>query len=119
MTAKTAPPAVSVVMVPGEWRPTGLQELLVDAAVLDAERAEVAFTAWVAATGFDRVDAGSFRLLPLVAQRFESLGLDGPWSAHLRGVLRRSWVDNQVTLHATLPALDTLQSAGIEVVAFK
>jgi len=32
------------------------------------------------------------------------LGIDGPWSAHLRGILRRSWYENQVMLHATLPA---------------
>lgn len=119
MTQARAVPSVRTVETPGTWRPTALQELLLDAALGDRERAAAAFAEWVAATGFDDVDGGSFRVLPLVATRFEELGITGSWSAHLRGVLRRSWYENHVMLHATLPAIDELQRAGIDVVVLK
>jgi len=112
-------PAVTVATTPGTWRPTVLQELVLDAALSEGARAEAAFAEWVEATDFDDVDGGSYRVLPLVAARFEQLGIAGSWSAHLRGILRRSWYENQVMLHATLPAVDALQAAGIDVVVFK
>ena len=103
----------------GSWRPTELQELVLDAALSGADRAEAAFSRWAATTAFDDVDGGSFRLLPLVAQRFDELGITSRWSARLRGIRRRSWLENQVMLQATLPTVDVLQSVGVDVVVFK
>src|SRR5215211_5724831 len=119
MTQDRAIPAVRLAGTPGTWRPTALQELVLDAALADHARADAAFTDWAAATGFDALDAGSFRVLPLVAQRFEQLGVTGPWSAHLRGILRRSWYENQIMLNATLPAIDVLHAAGIDTIVLK
>ena len=119
MTETHAVPAVTMTMMPGTWRPTEAQELVLDAALADPVRAEAAFEQWVTLTGFDEVDAGSYRLLPLVSARFEQLGITGPWSAHLRGILRRSWYENQLMLRGTLPAVDLLQAAGIDVIVLK
>ena len=119
MTARDAVPAVSTIAGPGGCWPTPLQELLLDAALMDRDRALEAFAEWVAATGFDEIDSGTFRMLPLAAHNFNRLGITNKWSAHLRGTLRRTWYENQVMLHAALPAVDVLQSAGIDVVVFK
>jgi hypothetical protein len=115
----SAVPAVRMTMTPGGWHPTEIQELVLDAALGEPDRAVAAFEQGVAATDFDDVDAGSFRILPLVATRFDSLGITGEWSAHLRGILRRSWYENQLVVHRTVPAVDALQAAGIDVIALK
>ena len=119
MTTTTAVPQIRTVAGPGGCWPTHLQELVLDAALGDLDQAVAAFSEWVVATGFDEVESGSFRVLPLVEHNFEQLGITNEWSAHLRGILRRSWYENQVMLHATLPAVDVLQAAGIDVVVFK
>jgi hypothetical protein len=119
MTQTQPVPSVTTTMRAGTWRPTALQELVLDAALAAPEPAVAAFDEWVDVTDFDDVDAGSFRLLPLVAARFESDGITGPWSAHLRGILRRSWYENQLLLHGALPAADALQERGIDVVVLK
>jgi hypothetical protein len=119
MTEARSVPSIRTVSAPGTWRPNPLQDLVLDAALGDRDRAASAFARWVAATGFDDVERGSFRVLPLVAAHFDRLDITGPWSAHLRGILRRSWYENQVLLHATLPAVDALQGVGIDVALLK
>jgi hypothetical protein len=114
-----AVPAVRMTMTPGGWRPNDIQELVLEAALGEPDRALAAFDQWVAATDFDDVDAGSYRILPLVATRFDALGITGDWSAHLRGILRRSWYENQLVVHRTVPAVDALQASGIDVIALK
>jgi hypothetical protein len=118
-SARSAVPWVSTTDDGGSWQPTPLQALLLDAAFGNRARAERAFDDWAAVTGFDDVDTGSFRLLPLVGHHLEQLGVTNSWSAHLRGILRRSWYENQVMQHATLPAVDALLAAGVDVVVFK
>jgi hypothetical protein len=119
VTATDSVPVISTIPGPGGCLPTPLQELLLDAALGDRDQASAAFGEWVAATAFEEIDYGSFRLLPLAAHNLERLGIATTWSAHLRGALRRSWYENQVMLHAALPAVDVLQSAGIDVIVFK
>ena len=119
MIGNPAVPSVSTVATAGTWRPTEVQETLLEAALGDGAPAEAAFSRWVATTGVDDVDAGSLRILALVARRFEQRGITTPWSALLRGILRRSWYENQVVLHTTLPAVDVLHAAGIDVAVLK
>ena len=119
MTTTNPVPAVSIVSGPGGCWPTHLQELVLDAALGDRDQAGSAFAEWVAASGFDEIETGSFRVLPLVAHNLEQHGINTEWSQQLRGILRRSWYENQVMLHATLPAVDTLHAAGIDVVVLK
>lgn len=119
MTATGAVPAVRTVATPGTWRPTALQELLLDAALGEGEHAAAAFSEWAAHTGFTEIDKGSFRVLPLVAHRIEATGTSSPWLGHLRGILRRSWLEIQLMLQATVPAIDALGDAGIDVVVLK
>ncbi len=115
----SAVPAVRMTMTPGTWRPTEVQELVLTAALDRPDRAVAAFDRWVATTDFDDVDAGSYRILPLIATRFDALGITSEWSAHLRGILRRSWYENQLLVHRTVPAVDALQAAGIDVITLK
>jgi hypothetical protein len=110
---------VKMTMQAGTWRPTSLQALVLDAALQPRERAVSSFQRWVDLTRFDDVDSGSYRVLPLVAARFEELDVSEPWSLHLRGILRRSWYENQLVVHGTLPAVDALHEAGIDVIVMK
>jgi hypothetical protein len=120
MTTARPTPGVRLVRAPGTWHPTPLQELLLDAALdEDPGRAESAFERWVDRNGFDAFDAGSYRVLPLVAHRAASFVGQSRWSGHLRGVLRRSWFENQIVLHNGLRAVDVLQRSGLAVVVFK
>jgi hypothetical protein len=119
VTEVRAVPSVRTHLEEGTWHPSPVQELLLDAALGDADRAVESFSEWVSITRFDDVDAGSYRLLPLVAARFEELGISESWSLHLRGILRRSWYENQLVVHGTLPAVDALHDAGIDVIVMK
>ncbi len=103
----------------GGWRPTDVQALVLDAAFAEPAVAERAFARWEAITGFDDVDQGSFRLLPLVAHRFHELGIESAKPAVLQGVLRRSWFEVQMTLAETMPAVDALLAAAVDVLLFK
>jgi hypothetical protein len=119
VSANDVVPAVWTTAAAGTWLPTPLQEVLIDAALGDGAQALAAFSEWAAQTGLDGIDRGSFRLLPLVAHRVEPLETTSQWSAHLRGILRRSWLENQLVLQATVPALDVLRDAGIDVIVLK
>lgn len=98
------------------WQPTPEQELLVAVAFGDRDRASEAFGQWLRATGFDVIDDESFQVLPLVAHHLDELGVETPETPRLRGILRRNWLEHQMVLRATVPALEALQAAGIAVV---
>jgi hypothetical protein len=108
-----------MVATAGTWRPTALQEVLLHAALGEGAQAWAAFAEWVAQTRFEEVDGGSYRVLPLVAHQIEDFATNSRWSERLQGILRRSWLANQVMLHATVPAIDVLRDAGIDVVVLK
>ena len=98
------------------WQPTPEQELLVAVAFGDHDQASEAFERWVAATGFDVIDDESFQVLPLVAHHLDELGVETPQTPRLRGILRRNWLEHQMVLQTTVPALEALQAAGIDPV---
>jgi hypothetical protein len=103
----------------GGWHPTDVQALVLDAAFAEPATAARSFARWEEITGFDDVDEGSFRVLPLVAMRLRELGITSARPAVLQGLLRRSWFEVQMTLAETLPAVDALQGAGVDVMLFK
>ena len=94
--------------------PTALQlELLrvslwpVDAAVRHWQRLRSGFV-------LDDVwDADTYRLLPLVHRRLVALGVDDPVLPRLKGVHRREWYRNRVTVSRLAPVLERLERAGV------
>ncbi|MEX1018197.1 MAG: nucleotidyltransferase family protein, partial [Litorilinea sp.] len=71
----------------------------------------------------DLVDLGSFRLLPLVyhnlRQTIDADGQEVPHLGRLRGIHRRTWVENQVRFRACVQILEDFEAAGIPTLLLK
>src|SRR5262249_54557182 len=98
---------------------TPTQELLLRAALLDGPEAEGAFEAWQARVDLAQIDAGSFRLLPLLYANLTRLGIRSPLSARLRGIHRQAWYRNQVLFRRGAETLRALEGAGIPTLLLK
>jgi len=60
-----------------------------------------------------------YRLLPAVYANLRATGTDDPDLALMKGLYRRSFYENRMMLHHTLPAFDALRAEGIEPVVVK
>jgi hypothetical protein len=58
-------------------------------------------------------DHATYRLLPLVHRRLVALGVDDPVLPRLKGLHRREWYRNRVTVARVAPVLQRLEGAGI------
>lgn len=104
----------------GTLWPSPDQERLLKAALLDGEAAIPAFRAW--RQGFDpEAELGYplLRLLPLVWQNLQRLGVDDPIMGRLKGVYRRFWCENQALFFAMRPVLRQLRADGVELLMLK
>ena len=102
----------------GCW-PTELQELLLKAALFDGDAACQAYRDWQAQGGLERLDAGSYRLLPLVGHNLERYGFEHKEMGTLRGLRRKTWCENRLLFARLAPAVAMLQQAGISVLVLK
>ncbi len=104
----------------GRSRPSAEQELLLRAALLPGPAAGEAWSAWRAVVDLnDKIDDGSFRLLPLVCRNLERAGVEADDLARLRGVYRQTWLRNQVVVHRVAPVLRAFNAAGIQTMLLK
>jgi hypothetical protein len=105
---------------PGCW-PDREQELLLRAAVLPPARALPAWREWTRHFDIaeDRIDVGSYRLLPKVYRNLRGQLQDDPQRARLEGLYKRNWYASQLAFEACAKALQALQAAGIEPVLLK
>jgi hypothetical protein len=99
--------------------PTPGQRLLLQVVVAEAELARAAWVEWRGGVQLAQLDVGSLRLLPLVARRFEELGVEELELGRLRGVARHTWASNQQRMRSGLKAAEALIAAGIRVCALK
>jgi Uncharacterised nucleotidyltransferase len=93
------------------------QRLLLDALILPPALAAAAWRSWRGSADLNRLDDGSFHLLPALAGRMPAWIADDPQQAILKGVCRRAWSQNQVQRKLLADALEVLIAAGIERVA--
>jgi hypothetical protein len=93
----------------GVW-PTRDQELLLRAAF--AAEAGPGYQ-WIERTDIERVDPGSFQLLPQLYRNLAALSVTGPVMERLRGVYRYSWSVNTVALRHARLQLASLGGAGV------
>lgn len=100
-------------------RPTPDQELLLHACLLKGAAAVRAFDLWRARTDIDRLDHGSYRLLPLLYANLRDLGSKDPLTEKLKGVYRRTWYTNQLLFHRAAALIQALEEAGLETLLFK
>jgi len=96
---------------------TASQHLLLDALTLPLPQAADAWRSWRASSDLDRLDDGSFHLLPALAGRIPAWITDDPQQSILKGICRRAWSQNQVQRKLLADALEILIAAGIERVA--
>jgi hypothetical protein len=102
----------------GCW-PTPFQQLLLKATLLEAEAALQAWQEWYGQGGLDRLDNGSYRLLPLTYRNLQRLGYQEPVLMKLRGVNRRAWCENHLVFRRIAPMLATFHDAGISTLLLK
>lgn len=98
-----------------EWMPPQQRKLL---AVLcaDPDKAGAAFEAWSQSADWQgHFDRGSFRLLPDVYRRIESLKRDGSSLGRLRGLYRRSWYVSQRVMQTWSQLHRVFAAAGIDL----
>lgn len=97
---------------------TAQQKLLLKAALLQGEEAVRSWQQWIAQVDIEKIETDSYRLLPLVYRNLSEHGVvDLP--ARLKGVYRRTWLENQVVVQQLTTILQEFQNANVEVVLLK
>jgi len=91
--------------------------LLLRAAVLDHPQAVGSLQQWLQLVDIEteHLDPISYRLLPLVYQNLANQPVAHPLMSRLKGVYRRSWLENQLALQRLEPFVARLKEQGIEV----
>lgn len=102
----------------GCW-PTEEQKLLLEAAVLDGERAQAGWASWNLGASIDDVEWLSFHLLPQVYANLQSRDVKMPNAERLKGTYRYTWYKNNRLMRDLSPILHTLNEAGIKVVMLR
>jgi hypothetical protein len=106
----------------GCFWPSEQQELLLRAALQKGREALDAWKEWRACVDIDdidRLDSGSYRLLPLLYRNLNNQGVQDPLMMRLKGVYRLTWYKNQMLFHTMANLLRSFRDAGIETMALK
>ena len=78
-----------------------------------------AWQAWSQQVDFEQLEAGEFRLLPLLYQALKAQGVEHPLMGRLKGIYRQSWTRNQLSLRRLADLLQHFNEAGIPTLVFK
>lgn len=103
----------------GYFWPTREQELLLKAALLKGEAAITAWKSWAAVVDFDRLDAGSQRLLPLLYKNLTDQNVRHPVLDVYKGFYRMNWYKNRLLCHRITQVLRLLNDHGIDALLLK
>ena len=101
------------------YLPDEEQELLLKAILLDGDAAIANWQAWRARVSVEHMDFASQRLLPLLLQKLETLGIDHPDLLRYRSVARHIWLDNQLRMRTAVQILSRLEEAGVPTMPLK
>jgi Uncharacterised nucleotidyltransferase len=102
------------------WLPSPTQLLLLRASLWRDQRAVSAWAEWRRQQpDLDAVEAGSYRLLPLLYRNLGPQLADSRDAEQLKDIYRRSWTANQLGLRTARKAIDALTHANIEVLVLK
>ena len=95
-------------------------ELLLRAALLQDKESINAFREWQDSDDWEeRLEPGSFRLLPLLYINMQKQGADDPIMGKLKGIYRQAWSKNQTLFHEMAGVIAYLQDAGIKTMLLK
>lgn len=99
--------------------PTLEQTLLLRACLLSGADAATAWQAWRGRVVFDDMDAGSFRLMPLLHHNLRRENIDDPLLGRIKGIYRQIWSRNQLLFHESAAVMLAMQAADIPVLVLK
>jgi hypothetical protein len=99
--------------------PDPQQTRLLEAALLEPDRAVTAWREWCVDGDLDAIDSSSFRLLPLIYRKLVDANIDDPLLHRLKVVYRHTWFKNQVLYNQVLQIIETLSKAGIDCMLLK
>jgi len=100
----------------GSFWPSERQKLLLQTAFAGGEASAEAWRTLRPRLDLDRLELGSFPVLPLVHRQLAALGVEDPYMPRLAGIRRRTWAMNRLGLDALAPTLRALEDAGAEPV---
>jgi hypothetical protein len=90
---------------------------LMQAAVQDVPGAFESWQQWLEKVAIEKehLDSLSYRLLPLVYYNLAGQHVDHPLLTRLKGIYRRSWLENQLFVQQVIPFLTQLHSRDIPI----
>lgn len=115
----TSPPIPDTTTQGSSWRPSAQQELLLRAALWEGDAGREAWDDWIGQVDIQTLDAGSYRLLPLLYLNLRALEIEHPEVERIHGVYRYHWYRNQLLMRRGALALDALHDAGITTMLLK
>lgn len=97
--------------------PTASQRLLLTVAFGDDERSSAAWTALKPRFDLDRLEPGSFTIMPLVYRALAATAPAEPLLPRLKGIYRSIWARNTLLLERTAETFDAFEQQGIPALA--
>lgn len=102
----------------GCW-PSAAQKLLLRACLPPRAAALAAWQRWCRQADFDRLDGGSYRLMPLVYHNLGEALAGDALEPRIKGIYLHNWTRNQMLFHAVAGVLAALNRADIRVILLK
>ena len=111
-----------MIKISKDWLPDARHEQLLRAALSPDE--QDALSAWLQWTrqvdfNFDTIDQGSYRLFPLIYTRLHDSFPDAPHITRLKGIYRKSWIENQLALHTARQVMRRFSKYGLSFLILK
>jgi hypothetical protein len=98
----------------GSFWPSPLQEQLLQVALGNPDGAVATWERLRPGFDLDRLEPGSFVLLPLTYRALVDGGSDEPLLPRLKGIYRSTWVKNNLLVERTRETHEVLAEAGVE-----
>ena len=92
---------------------TGSHIALLQAAILGGAAAKTAFDEWQGSVDLAHLPPGQYPLLPRLYRNLERLRVEHPWLAALKGIYKRNWYANQLTVQTAARLVQALVQMGI------
>ena len=96
-----------------------LQELLLQAALLQGKDAISAWETWKLSVDIGQIDPGSIRLLPLLHRNLDMHGIKDPLMQKFEEIHRLTWIKNYLTFRKMSALINSFHDAGIQTMILK
>jgi putative nucleotidyltransferase-like protein len=93
--------------------------VLFRAAFGQGEAAAKAYRTWRAKVSLDDIDYPTKRILPLLVETSEKLGLQDEDTPRMRGIVKHFWISNVLRLQSLSAALAALDQIGVDALLLK